>query len=154
MCFLCFCIIPIQKQNKHIVTYHGRLRFCYKNDTETKQTQTLHTMCLFCFCVIPITETKQLLYAPFVSVLFLYHSYNRNIEISVIGITQKKTKHIAIYHILLRVCYGNDTETKQIILRRLLNIFFTIQFGRLSTRDCILVKHGSNQIPAVVSNCS
>ena len=29
----------IQKQNKHIVTYHGRLiSFCYRNDTETKQT--------------------------------------------------------------------------------------------------------------------
>ena len=27
----------IQKQTKHIVTYHGRLRFCYRNDTETKQ---------------------------------------------------------------------------------------------------------------------
>ena len=27
----------IQKQNKHIFTYHGRLSFCYRNDTETKQ---------------------------------------------------------------------------------------------------------------------
>ena len=34
----------IQKQNKHIVTYHGRLGFCYRNDTETKQTQKLLTM--------------------------------------------------------------------------------------------------------------
>jgi hypothetical protein len=34
----------IQKQNKHIVTYHGRLTFCYGNDTETKQMQTLRTM--------------------------------------------------------------------------------------------------------------
>ena len=31
----------IQKQSKHIVTFHGRLSFCYRNDTETKQTQTL-----------------------------------------------------------------------------------------------------------------
>ena len=34
----------IQKQSKHIVTFHGRLSFCYRNDTETKQTQTLLTM--------------------------------------------------------------------------------------------------------------
>ena len=34
----------IQKQNKHIVTYHGCLSFCYRNDTETKQTQKLLTM--------------------------------------------------------------------------------------------------------------
>jgi hypothetical protein len=34
----------IQKQNKQIVTYQGRLSFCYRNDTETKQTQKLHTM--------------------------------------------------------------------------------------------------------------
>ena len=27
----------IQKQSKHIVTYHGRRSFCYRNDTETKQ---------------------------------------------------------------------------------------------------------------------
>jgi hypothetical protein len=33
----------IQKQNKHIVTYHGRLGFCYRNDTETKQTQKQHS---------------------------------------------------------------------------------------------------------------
>ena len=26
-------------ENKHRVTYHGRLSFCYGNDTETKQTQ-------------------------------------------------------------------------------------------------------------------
>ena len=29
-----------QKQSKHIVTYHGRLSFCYRNDTETKQTHS------------------------------------------------------------------------------------------------------------------
>ena len=34
----------IQKQNKHKVTYHGRLSFCYRNDTEAKQTQKLLTM--------------------------------------------------------------------------------------------------------------
>ena len=34
----------IQKQNKQIVTYQGSLSFCYRNDTETKQTQKLHTM--------------------------------------------------------------------------------------------------------------
>ena len=34
----------IQKQNKHIVTCHSRLSFCFRNNTETKQTQTLHTM--------------------------------------------------------------------------------------------------------------
>ena len=34
----------IQKQNKHIVTYHGRLSFSYRNDTETKQTQKLLTI--------------------------------------------------------------------------------------------------------------
>ena len=37
-------VIGIQKQNKHIVTYHGRLTFCYMNDTETKQTQKLLAM--------------------------------------------------------------------------------------------------------------
>jgi hypothetical protein len=31
----------IQKQNKHIVTFHGCLSFCYRNDIETKQTQKL-----------------------------------------------------------------------------------------------------------------
>ena len=30
----------IQKQTKHIVTYHGRLSFSYMNDTETKQTHS------------------------------------------------------------------------------------------------------------------
>jgi len=30
----------IQKQNKHIVTYHSRLCFCCRNDTETKQTNS------------------------------------------------------------------------------------------------------------------
>ena len=29
----------IQKQSKHIVTFHGRLSFCYRNDTKTKQAQ-------------------------------------------------------------------------------------------------------------------
>ena len=28
-----------QKHNKHMLTYHGRLSFCYRNDTETKPTQ-------------------------------------------------------------------------------------------------------------------
>ena len=43
----------IQKQNKHIVN-HGRLGFCYRNDTETKQTHG----CLS-FCYGNDTETKQ-----------------------------------------------------------------------------------------------
>jgi len=30
----------IPKQNKLIVTYHSRLRCCYRNDTETKQTHS------------------------------------------------------------------------------------------------------------------
>jgi hypothetical protein len=30
----------IHKQNKHRVTYHGRLSFCYRNDTETTQTHS------------------------------------------------------------------------------------------------------------------
>ena len=34
----------IQKQSKHIVTYHGCLSFCYRNDRETKQTQKLLTI--------------------------------------------------------------------------------------------------------------
>jgi hypothetical protein len=37
----------IQKQNKHIVTNHGRLSFCYRNDTETKQTQKLLTIVVY-----------------------------------------------------------------------------------------------------------
>ena len=37
----------IQKQNKHIVTYHGCLSFCYRNDTETKQTQKLLTIVVY-----------------------------------------------------------------------------------------------------------
>jgi hypothetical protein len=37
----------IQKQNKHKVTYHGRLSFCYRNGTETNQTQTLLTMVVY-----------------------------------------------------------------------------------------------------------
>jgi hypothetical protein len=70
----------IQKQNKHIVTYHGCLSFCYRNDTETKQTQKLLSMvvkvsvigmikkqskhldmyhCRLSFCYRNDTETKQ-----------------------------------------------------------------------------------------------
>ena len=70
----------IQKQNKHVVTYHGRLTFCYRNDTETKQTQKLLTMVAYVsvrgmiqkqnkhivtyhgrltFCYMNDTETKQ-----------------------------------------------------------------------------------------------
>jgi hypothetical protein len=79
-----YVIGMIKKENKHIVTYHSRLSFCFRNNTETKQTQTLHTMvaevsvigmtqshsnnrnlddygksplCLFSFCIIPIAET-------------------------------------------------------------------------------------------------
>jgi len=34
----------IQKQKKHIVTYHSRLSWCHRNDTEANQTQKLHIM--------------------------------------------------------------------------------------------------------------
>jgi len=33
-----------QKQHKHKVTYHNRLSFCYRNDTETTQAQKLLTI--------------------------------------------------------------------------------------------------------------
>ena len=36
-------------------------------------------LCLFCFCVIPITETLTTMVSNSVFVLFLYHSYNRNL---------------------------------------------------------------------------
>ena len=70
----------IKKQNKHRVTYHGRLSFCYRNDTETKQTQKLLTIVVYVsvigtiqkqnkhivtyhgrltFCYMNDTETKQ-----------------------------------------------------------------------------------------------
>jgi hypothetical protein len=49
----------IQKQNKQIVTYHGRLSFCYRNDTETKQTQKVTYHGRLSFCYRNDTETKQ-----------------------------------------------------------------------------------------------
>ena len=47
----------IQKQNKHKITYHGCLSFCNRNDTETKQTQKLHTMVVY-FSVIGMIQKQ------------------------------------------------------------------------------------------------
>ena len=49
----------IQKPNKHIVTYHGRLSFCYMNNTETKPTQKVTYHGRLSFCYMNDTETKQ-----------------------------------------------------------------------------------------------
>ena len=47
----------IQKQNKHIVTYHSGLSFCYGNDTEkTKHIVTCNSRLNFCYG--NDTETK------------------------------------------------------------------------------------------------
>ena len=48
----------IQKQNKHVVTYHGRLTFCYRNDTEKKKKKVTYYGRLI-FCYRNDTETKQ-----------------------------------------------------------------------------------------------
>ena len=47
----------IKKQSKHLDIYHCRLSSCYRNDTETKQTQKLHTMVVY-FSVIGMIQKQ------------------------------------------------------------------------------------------------
>jgi hypothetical protein len=47
----------IQKKNKDIISYHGRITFSYRNDTERKQTQMLLTMVVY-ISVIGMTQKK------------------------------------------------------------------------------------------------
>ena len=67
----------IQKQNKHIVTYHSRLSDCYRNDTEIKHTQSYIPWTLS-FCYWNDTETKQ-----------TQMSHTMVASVTVIGMTQK-----------------------------------------------------------------
>ena len=85
----------IQKQSKHIVTYHGCLSFCYRNDTETKQTQKLHHGRLR-FCYRNDTETKQT--QKLLTMVVLRFCYRNDTE-------TKQTQKL-----LTMVCYGNDTN--------------------------------------------